>query len=191
LIFIAMDTQQQILPYAYFLIYARAHNPVWMKVCEQLRALYRDQVRRLCSSTRPTLPLETMCEVTTYLDALSLCRCATTCTAWRAMCDRIELWETLCQVEFKISMDHFQCRALRKASEGSEGDDDADGGYVDSDQKRPRTGSTGAHPKELYRLARTSLQMLLRGHTQQRNTPRATFTATNLPAIHVPLMIHS
>ena len=186
-----MDTStQQILPYAFFLIYARAHHQPFMRMVEQLRSMYLN-VRRLHSQKRKVLPIETMREVTTYLDAVSLCRCAMTCTTWRTMCDRIELWEHLCQADYKISSYHFlQHQSFRKAPEGSDDDnDDDDDVQRRCAQKRPRTGSAGAHPKELYRLARTSLQMLLRGHAQR--TPPVTFTATNLPAIHVPLMIHS
>jgi hypothetical protein len=135
----------EILPYTFHLQYARENDSVWQNWISNVKILFAQLMAlmkiKLVIPIR-ALPRETLLEITSYMDATSLCRASSVCASWIPICSRDTVWENLCRKKFSLSMSYFN----------------ASSSFFNEEKI-----SLDSNAKHLYKMASTSLTSILRG----------------------------
>lgn len=142
------STACEILPYTFHLQYAREHDSIWQNWISNVKILFAQLMALMKIKLlipRRALPRETLLEITSYMDAISLCRASSVCASWQSICSRDTVWENLCKKKFSLSMSYFNASSS-----------------LFYEEKK----SLDSNAKHLYKMASTSLTSILRGRCE-------------------------
>jgi hypothetical protein len=109
-------SSSEVLPYCWSFIYASKHDPNWQLYITKLKLLIEnnksksDKKRQRAKNTNRQLPLECIVEILQYVDATTLCHCASVSKLWFLLSSDEKLWNSLLIKQFSISSQHFQSK---------------------------------------------------------------------------------